>query len=528
MHRAAFVSFLSDRANIRRRLSWGIPLAVVLTVFQTFCTRADVPEGQAQGQTRASIPAGWKAYQDPIGFNLALPPGWSARGDPSLGRVDLSGPGGAVLVVWPVFVENVQLQPATASLVAQRLTARLWPNVMWSGATPVGMNAVRLVGRRGDAALVSAFAWVNSPRGTAGTFYAATAPRDRYAELADTFSRILASFRAAGPPETQGSAPRPAPVRYVKWMDPRENAFAVEVPEGWRVAGGMFRAASNDTRVGVTADSPDNQISLQLGDPSLPVFIEPDQQMVAAGFYEGRWYTPVPGNNYLVRRYLPATYFLNEYVRTKMGSTCQKLEVDQPRDRSDAVQNINAMQAQLAGYGTYMQSTGAEISFTCERNGQPYRGYHFAVTQVTRMMSGGPANWSVSTQVGYLALASRAEQAAELSAHLLRSLTPNPQWLAMQQNITANTSRIITQTNAEISDMVWSGYEGRQRTQDEVARRQTNVNREQVDVVDTGTGEQLKIKSGANYYWMDYRGNIVGTDTATAPSIEFHELMKQP
>ncbi|MBZ5667921.1 MAG: hypothetical protein LAO30_25450, partial [Acidobacteriia bacterium] len=62
----------------------------------------------------------------------------------------------------------------------------------------------------------------------------------------------------------------------------------------------------------------------------------------------------------------------------------------------------------------------------------------------------------------------------------------------------------------------------------EMARRQTNVNRGQEDVVDTANGEHLKIKSGANYYWMDYRGNIVGTDTASAPSVEFHELMRQP
>lgn len=517
----------SPTTPTRRRL-WGAALAVIIALFQIVCTRTDLPEVQAQGQTRAPVPAGWRAYQDPMGFSLALPPAWSARTDATTGRAEISGPG-AVLVIWPVFLENARLQPATASLVAQRLTARLWPDVVWNGAAPVGMNAVRLAGRRGDALVVSAFAWVESPRGTAGNFYAAIAPSARYAELADTFGRILASFRASGPRETQGQAPRPsAAVRYVKWMDPRENAFVVEVPEGWHVAGGMFRAASTDIRVGVTADSPDGQISLQLGDPSVPLFVEPSQQMAAAGLYEGSWYTPVPGNNFLIRRYFSAAYFLNEYVRSKMGPVCQQLQVDQPRDRSDAVQRINAMQAQLAGYGTSMQSTGAEISFSCERNGQQYRGYYFAITQITRTVPGAPANWSVSTQAGYLALASRSDEGKALAAHLLRSLEPNPQWLAMQQNITANTSRIMTQTNAEVSDMISSGYEGRQRTQDEVARRQTNVNRGQEDVVDTATGEQLKIESGANYYWMDYRGNIAGTDTATAPNADFHELMRQP
>ena len=186
----------------------GAACTIFLTVFLVVCSGPTLPGGQEQAlaQTRGQAPAGWNTQQGP-GFSIALPPGWSARGDPATGRVELSAPGSAAMVIWPVFLENSRLDPHGASAVAQRLTARLWPNVMWSGAVPLGRNAVRLAGRRGDAVVVSALAWVESPKGTAGNFYAATAPPAHYAEIADTFSKVLGGFHAVGAPAAAGQTP---------------------------------------------------------------------------------------------------------------------------------------------------------------------------------------------------------------------------------------------------------------------------------------------------------------------------------
>lgn len=486
--------------------------------------------GQAAGQTpaRGQLPAGWKTQQDPMGFSVTLPPGWSARGDRDSGRIELSGPGGAAMAVWPVFLENARLDPPTAGLVAQRLMARLWPEVVWTGAAPVGANAVRLAGRRGDALVVSAFAWAASPKGTAGNLYAVTVPTARYAELADTFARILGSFRVVGAPSAGGAATRQPAARYAKWMDPRENAFTLDVPEGWRTEGGMFRFASNDTRIGAVVDSPDGQIHVQIGDAEVPPFTEPSQMLSATGFQEGTWYSPGYGLRMLVRRFLPAPYFLNEYVRAKMGSACQQLQVEQPRDRPDTVQTINAINARYGVYGTGVLNTGGEVSFTCERNGQPYRGYFFAMTQLTRPAGMPSGIWNVTLLAGYLAAAPRADEALAIGTHVLGSLQMNPQWQAMQDGIVSNTSKIVSQANAEISNMISEGYERRRGIRDEMDRRQDNVNRGREDVVDTANGEQLKIESGSNYYWMDNRGDIVGTDTHTVPGVDFHELLRQP
>jgi hypothetical protein len=36
------------------------------------------------------------------------------------------------------------------------------------------------------------------------------------------------------------------------------------------------------------------------------------------------------------------------------------------------------------------------------------------------------------------------------------------------------------------------------------------------------------VQSGSSYYWIDHRGNIVGTDIHSRPSLDFRELVRLP
>jgi hypothetical protein len=199
MRRLSWTGIVPRRVRVCAmwRRMWVAGTVVVLAMLQATCGRPGTG-AQTQETGRVAVPAGWKTQEDAMGFSVTLPPGWSARGDRESGRIEVSGPEGAVLVIWPVFLETAGLQPTGASAVAMRLTAGIWPNVMWRGAMPVGSNAVKLAGWRGESLVMSAFTWVSSARGTAGSFYAATAPGSRYAETSETFAKILSSFRARG------------------------------------------------------------------------------------------------------------------------------------------------------------------------------------------------------------------------------------------------------------------------------------------------------------------------------------------
>jgi hypothetical protein len=63
---------------------------------------------------------------------------------------------------------------------------------------------------------------------------------------------------------------------------------------------------------------------------------------------------------------------------------------------------------------------------------------------------------------------------------------------------------------------------------DELSRRRENAILGVEDVVDPVTGRELKVESGSNYYWIDHRGDIVGTQTDTRPNLDFRELTRLP
>jgi hypothetical protein len=111
---------------------------------------------------------------------------------------------------------------------------------------------------------------------------------------------------------------------------------------------------------------------------------------------------------------------------------------------------------------------------------------------------------------------------------MVSSLRLNPEWMRMQQNITASTSRIVADTGAHISKVISDSYWSRQASQVELSRRRSNQILGVEDVRDPATGRELQIESGSSYYWIDPRGNIVGTDIASRPTLDFRELVRRP
>jgi hypothetical protein len=475
--------------------------------------------------------SGWTTHEDPAGFAVALPRGWQARADGTSGRAVASGPDGAQIVMWPVFVlagpksGNASGAPATAAL--EQLARQAFPNAEWERPQTTAQGAARLAGRDGERRLAANFAWVQSPRGMAGTFYCVAAPGNLDAPQREMYARILESFTVAGAAAGEGAGqPARPPMRYVRWNDPNESAFSLEVPAEWRAEGGLFRFASVDTRTAVVATSPDGALRIATGDSRIPTFAVPNQTLAFAGFTEGRWYSPGYGVQMLVRRFLPGTAFAADYVQGQMGQSCGGLAIDRQRDRADAVEAINRVNAQYGNYGVSVQMTAGEVAFGCSAGGAAMRGYYYATTQLTQAT--GMGLWSVPYLYGYLAPSAREGEAQQVLSHMIESTVINPQWVAMQQGLTANTSAIVADTNRAITKIISQSFERTQAVMDELDRRRSNATRGVVDVTDPVSGRDFQVESGSNYYWIDHRGNIVGTDVYNQPTIDFREMMQLP
>ena len=100
----------------------------------------------------------------------------------------------------------------------------------------------------------------------------------------------------------------------------------------------------------------------------------------------------------------------------------------------------------------------------------------------------------------------------------------------MNEHISMNASRIISETGNKIANMISSSYNYRQKVMNEISRRRENAIIGEVDVVDPDTGEDYKVDDGSNYYWMSPDGTVVGTNTDSIPNhdINFRKLMLRP
>lgn len=498
---------------MKKNLKWvwiGIGIILFIAGLSNWASRG----GFMFSRGRASVPAGWKTSQDPMGFSVAAPEGWMVRSDSKSGRVKIQGSAGESIVIWPVFISAADggggiLNPGGVATLARRLAVKVRPDVSWSPPQPAGPTAVRLMSSSGDQAIVSIFTWTPSQRGIVGYSYTIEASAAHYSSLEETFTNILASFRITGAENEQNPK---AAINYVRWNDPRENAFSLEVPTGWQISGGMLRFASTDIRWSVKAVSNDGGINIRFGDTDIPTFSKPTPISSMSGLTEGSWYSPGYGVKMMISRYLTGKAFATQYVRTKVARSCPGLSITESRDITEAARTQSHISDITAG----------DVYFTCRGNAGILTGHYIAVTQQFKT---SPGLWSMSLLLGNVAAPENVSQAESVMNHMFTTLQENPEWHLMQSKINGDTARIVHKTDQELTKIQADGFWGNQAIKDGMSRPRSNAMLGLEDVEDTVTGQHFRVESGSNYYHINHQGTIVGTDTDTSPGTDFRKLV---
>lgn len=450
---------------------------------------------------------GWHTHRDPGGFTVELPRGWTARPDPVSGRIEIAGNDGERVTVWPLF-SSAALDARSARTLLVRLASRLWPGARWTATEALGDHALRMrgeaSGRRGACLLT----WVTTPRGTSASVSLVSAPAGRVPEVQARFARILRGFRLSGPPV---AALPPAP-RYVRWQDPREHAFSADVPTGWRVDGGAMRPGLLLVQARLEAASPDGGIAMHMGD-AFPVYTEPSPLLAMAGIGPGGTYVDAMGQGTPVAAYVPGVdYALRSVVPRRVGA----IRLLSRKERPDVARRLPT-----AGINRY-DAGEAEYRFT--RNGREGRGWALCITE--RVAAPQTTLWHVWRLYLVEADASRFDEGADALSRMVASFRIDPVWAERQARLTAEQSRIITDMGQTVSRIAAEAHEGRQRRLDEIHRRGANARREVEQLIDPATGREMTVASGSRYYWVDPRGNVVGTSTDTRPDLDFRELVQ--
>ncbi len=471
-----------------------------------------------RGNNNIYVPKGWVKHSVKYGPFLIAPKGWAFKFDKNNGSVFLKGINGETAVIWPFF-SNKPINAGAAGFALTRLERRIWPGARWNRPEQTLANAVRSGGRNGNKSGIALLTWVNTAKGTSLCLFAASAPTKEFNSSIKTFSRIFESFKASGP-ALQKRPARPQ-IGYVTWQDPRERAFTVRVPSSWNVSGGAFRYAPLDVRLEMRSISPGGKILAQIGDASIPVYAIPNRLLSMGGYRPGMYYSPGYGIREMVWPYMYGLQYARYYASDVASKGCSGFRLTGSKDRSDI---SSAADRSYEEYGLPIRLSAGEVKFSCVRNGKEYSGYAFAGTYETQDL------WGVMYL--FVALAPRPEfsEAMSILSHEIKTFKRNPRWVEMNEHISMNASRIISETGNKIANMISSSYNYRQKVMNEISRRRENAIIGEVDVVDPDTGEDYKVDDGSNYYWMSPDGTVVGTNTDSIPNhdINFRKLMLRP
>jgi hypothetical protein len=303
----------------------------------------------------------------------------------------------------------------------------------------------------------------------------------------------------SAPPAAASSTTQPT---WITVRDPREQAFSIQVPQGWKTYGGLFRFSAIDARMIVDTTSPDALTNIRIGDVSIPPYRVP-----------GPFLPTGPG----VAAYVQANTFAAKYGQARFGSICTGVQTT----KSDAVApKYHPANSQFA------HTTGGEAFFTCTKNGTPMSAYVYAETEL--LGPGGPGStWIVATLASLIAPTAQTTAVGAMLTHIGGSLVMNPAWTAMQNNldnqaaamINANTQQIIAATEAE-----------NQREQSMISA----LNNDSFDDIINGVQETTD-SSGKTYItplgtggpqWIDGGNNVV--ESGLSPGAGFSPLTSAP
>ena len=200
-------------------------------------------------------------YQDPDGFTLNLPTGWSVKKFGQGGVVAVAPDPARFELILPILGRTGDC----ATTLRQALSSgwNAFPGIAELSLKPAGpRSAIAGFSLRGGQGRGAMLCTETGPK--SAMFYALAAPAAQYAVDRQTLLAVLKSFRYSASASTPATNLSMEPFR-----EPTEGAYQSVKPSGWQVAGGVRRISNNDVRVGIQLLSPDRAAAIWLGDVRL-------------------------------------------------------------------------------------------------------------------------------------------------------------------------------------------------------------------------------------------------------------------
>jgi len=310
-----------------------------------------------------------------------------------------------------------------------------------------------------------------------------------------------------------GSPDSVAVSSWTQFEDPAEHAFTMQVPRGWKVAGGAYRYGPLDIRAMVDMTSPDGKTNLRFGDANVPPFATLTSTMRALGWQEGRPYSPRGVAKEVVANYRPGWVFADLYGQARFSPGCRSLKLKQMKQLDPIHPNPQG------------RVTAGEVLYTCDTPAGPKAAYVFAETSLTQMGMAG--TWLVTSLYSLITPQDQAPDAMKTMLHSLGTFEINEQWEAQQIRL-----------NGQEGGAAYAQFKQSMAQEHERFSRQSAQFQSQVDgfsralrgvdlTTDTVDGTQREVWAGTGgTHWMNPVGDVVTSPTSPGPG--YHALKTVP
>jgi hypothetical protein len=299
------------------------------------------------------------------------------------------------------------------------------------------------------------------------------------------------------------------PVEGVQWTtfhDPNEHAFSLDVPQGWKIDGGLVRRSAIDVSVFLRALSPDGAVMLIMGDP-------------APAFFHTPGFGAAPG----AQPYRPGKDFARSYAESSLPSLCSGLAFVSAADREDIATGPLSKAVPGARYDA------GEAFFSCTHNGKPTRAYMVAGTYLYKSpLANMPGQWGVNLLDGCIAPADRIDKSRKMLLHMLLSARNDPQWVREQQARIDQATRNLNAITAA-QQRAFEGNLANAKAQQRAMAQEYNAFNEvqtQTGTFADTSGNRYTLSNTQSYHWIGPGGKTAETASPTPPGPGWTQLQQ--
>jgi hypothetical protein len=289
-------------------------------------------------------------------------------------------------------------------------------------------------------------------------------------------------------------------LKFVRWSDPQENSFGLEVPANWTVQGGVAWNGINVARQWVKVRNPSNTAIVFIGDPDMLPRLVPNQVYERAGYTSGSAITTEAGTKTLLQPYMAGEQYALFHARTICSNPRNAGSFRLQRDSADFMRAMQPFQAYMK-----VLVTVGEALVNCGS----FNGYVRAVTLLAGQNGPGVDSWDIFALGGFAATGSADyELSRQVLLRMEATYRVNPQWRAGVDDRLHIANTIFAQANEAMESMMLETGRRYLNAHTRIANQWSNIILGQEHRC-TASGECRETTNACDYVWKNVGGQAV-------------------